>query len=550
MMKRSWKVLLTLMLALCCLIASAEEVEKLTPRYEVMEIKVGESMLTRYSSSTNAMKKAGVTYEIDDESIATVNAKGYVRGVAPGECTLTITSRHNPSVSAAIKVRVIVPMKKITAEIPSSTIGVGSSMQIEYGFVPENATNKSIRFSSNKPHLADVDSTGLITGVRKGDAVITVSDASGDIRTTLKVKVVQMPESVTIKQQDVSLPVGKKTKLAASVLPSTASDKTVVWSSSDEAVAKVDRNGSVTAVSAGEAVITAACRADESVQASIPVQCVLPVESIAVDVSEFVLAFGESAVVTPTVLPETATNRTVAYHVRNPQVCAVDENGVITTRGGGQTTVTVMATDGSGVEAAFTVRSIVQIEGASFLEKNCRAEAGGHAFIKPRLYPSGTSAANMNWHSSDESVATVSILGDRVRVQGHSWGSCTVTGATMDGRISASIQVHVGHPRDAVILQSVKSLKAKLHNSSNLPITAVTFRIEGRDGQTYKATAAVNIAPGETAEGVEITLPDGVRASAVALEAWESSDGYYDHQDVLRSSYRTAPGLLSWISLK
>ena len=130
MMKRSWMILLTLMMALCCLIASADEVEKLTPKYEVMEIKVGESMLTRYSSSTNAMKKAGVTYETDDESIATVNSKGYVRGVAPGECTLTITSKHNTSVSATITVRVVVPMKKITAEIPTSSIGVGTPCRL------------------------------------------------------------------------------------------------------------------------------------------------------------------------------------------------------------------------------------------------------------------------------------------------------------------------------------------------------------------------------------------------------------------------------------
>lgn len=550
MMKRGWMILLSLMLALCCLMASADEVEKLTPKYEVMELEVGQSMLTRYSSSTNAMKKAGVTYETDDESIATVNSKGYVRGVAPGECTLTITSKHNTSVSATITVRVVVPMKKVTAEIPVSTIGVGSSVQIAYGFVPENATNKSIRFVSNKPHLAEVSSTGLITGVRKGDAVITVSDASGKIKTTLKVKVVQMPDSVAIKQQDVSLPIGKKTKLTASVMPTTATERGVVWSSSDEAIAKVDRNGNVTAVSAGVATITAACKADESITASLPVQCVLPVESITVETAEYVLAFGESVTITPVVLPQTATNRQVQYHVRNPQVCTVDENGLLVTRGGGQTVVSVLAVDGSGVETSFTVRSIVEIEGAKFLQNNARLSAGGHAFIRPSLYPTGTSAANMNWRSSDESVATVRIVGERVRVQGHKWGQCTVTGTTMDGTISASIPVYVGHPREAVSLQSVKGMKAKLINHSSLPITAVTFRVKDRSGACHAVTAAVNIAPGETAEGVEILLPEGVRASSVALESWQSSTGYVDYQGVQRSSYRIAPGLLSWYSAK
>ena len=550
MMKRSWMILLTLMMALCCLIASADEVEKLTPKYEVMEIKVGESMLTRYSSSTNAMKKAGVTYETDDESIATVNSKGYVRGVAPGECTLTITSKHNASVSATITVRVVVPMKKITAEIPTSSIGVGDTVQIEYGFVPENATNKSIRFSSNKPHLAEVSGTGLITGVRKGDAVITVSDKSGEIKTTVKVSVVQMPESIALKEKEASLPIGRKTKLTASVMPTTASERGVVWSSSDESVATVDKNGNVTAVSPGKATITAACKADESIRASIPVECVLPVESISVDVKEYVLSMGESVAISPVVLPETATNRSVKYYVRNPRVCTVDENGLLVTRGGGQTTVIVMAQDGSGVETSFTVRSVVEIESASFLEKNVRTTVGGHVFVSPRLYPSGTSAVNMNWRSSDESVATVRMVGDRVRVEGHKWGQCTVTGVTANGQISASIQVYVGHPRNAVALQSVKGMKAKLYNASDMPIIAVTFRIQGRDGQVYRTAAQVSIAPGETVEGVQISLPDGVRASSIGLEAWESSAGYVDYQDQLRTSYRIAPGLVNWFSVK
>lgn len=550
MTKRVWTILLTLLLALCCLTGLADEVEKLTPKYEVMEVEVGGSMLTRYSSSTNAMKKAGVSYAIDDETIATVNEKGYVRGVAPGECTLTITSKHNPAVTATIAVHVVNPVKKITAELPSSTIGVGSAVQIEYGFVPEDATNKSIRFSSNKPHLASVDENGLVTGVRKGNAVITVSNESGSIKTMLKVKVVQLPESITLKQESLSLPVGKRAKLTAAVQPSTASDRSVEWLSSDEGVVKVDRNGNVTAVSVGEAVVTVRCKADEKVQAAIPVRSVEPVQSITVEHGEYVLNHGESATVAPKVLPETATNRTVSYYVRNPLVCTVDENGVITACGGGQTTVTVAATDGSGVETTFTVRSIVQIESTEFLENNCRVAVGGHGFIQPKLSPSGTSAADMNWRSSDESVATVRLLGGRVRVQGLKWGECTVTGVTQDGRISASIQVYVGHPREAVSLQSVSGAGASITNHSDLPITAVSLRVKGRDGSYAAVRAAVNIAPGETAEGVEIAVPDGMRAASVALQGWESSTGYRNYLGVLCSAYRTAPGLLEWKNLK
>ena len=64
-------------------------------------------------------------------------------------------------------------------------------------------------------------------------------------------------ESVTLNEPEITLLVGEDFQLTAEVLPENADNKTIVWESSDTAIAAVDENGLVTAVAAGNAIVTA-----------------------------------------------------------------------------------------------------------------------------------------------------------------------------------------------------------------------------------------------------------------------------------------------------
>ena len=124
---------------------------------------------------------------------------------------------------------------------------------------PENATDKSVTWSSSDSSVATVDNNGKVTAVSEGQATITVTTNDGGFTDTCQVTVNQKiihVTSVSLNKGSLTLDEGDSDTLAATVLPENATDKSVTWTSSDSSVASVDNNGKVTAVSEGQATIT------------------------------------------------------------------------------------------------------------------------------------------------------------------------------------------------------------------------------------------------------------------------------------------------------
>ena len=142
------------------------------------------------------------------------------------------------------------------------TLEVGRSATLQAVVAPNNATNKAVTWSSNNTATAVVDSTGKVTAVAPGSAVITVRTADGSKTASCTVKVPASSFSdiavtgVSLNRSDMTLEVGRSATLQAVVAPNNATNKAVTWSSNNTATAVVDSTGKVTAVAPGSAVIT------------------------------------------------------------------------------------------------------------------------------------------------------------------------------------------------------------------------------------------------------------------------------------------------------
>lgn len=547
-----WVILLALLCCVCAAMAEETE-ERVLPKYEEMAIPVDGTLLARYSTTTGPMKAAGVSFESSDPSIATVNKAGYVHGVAPGECTLTIRSNKNPEVYATIPIRIYLELKKIRLSAPEKTLNVGKQMQLTYSLEPEGITGVAVSFSSNKKDVATVDASGLVTAVGRGKATITAVTQEGK-RASVRVEVRQGVERIGFASTEYMLSVGGRKKLKATVLPAKASNKKLTWESSDESIAKVDRSGNVTALAAGDVQITAASQSETEVRATVTVHCVKPAQSVSVEQAQVDLQAGQTFQLHPIVLPEDATIRNVVYEVQNREICSVSADGLITPRRTGQTTVRVLTVDGSKCETSLVVRTIIPAQSMRFLQKGCRVGVGEHAFVNLRVLPSGSGQfTQIRWTSSDPSIASVSGTDRRPRLVGHRWGSCTLTGTALDGALSASIQVNVGALREAVSMESVRrsagELCVTLRNASDMPMKAVSLRVWG-DASRRDAEVSAPIAPGATGE-VRLALEeaDGQRVQ-VAISAWQADGVYEDNNGQQRDSYRIAPGLMMWESVR
>lgn len=161
----------------------------------------------------------------------------------------------------------------ITLDKSALEITVGKTATLKATISPENATYKTVKWTSSDETIAKVDSKGIVTAVKEGTATITAASEKYSNKTascTITVKAAtteptENPEpsavlvtTITLNKTTTEITVGNNETLTVTeVLPSNATDKTVTWSSADNAIATVDENGKVTAVAAGRVKITA-----------------------------------------------------------------------------------------------------------------------------------------------------------------------------------------------------------------------------------------------------------------------------------------------------
>ena len=146
---------------------------------------------------------------------------------------------------------------------------------------------------------------------------------------------------VTLEPTSLSLFTDGSETLTATVEPGNATNKNVTWSSSDETIATVDNNGTVTAVGAGEATITVTTE-DGCKTATCIVTVTVPVTGVTLEPTSLSLFTGDTAPLTATVQPSDATNQNVTWSSDKPEVATVD-NGKVTAVGAGEATITATA---------------------------------------------------------------------------------------------------------------------------------------------------------------------------------------------------------------
>lgn len=547
-MKRFW--ILLLMLVVCFGMAAAEDIGEIQLKQDVLYVNLGKTAEVKYRLTTEALRKSSFAYEISDESIASVDTMGNVKGLALGECELKITSKRYPEVSNTVPVRIIQPVKKVMLEGTEAEVNVGQTFQIRYTLEPADATIQGVTFVSSDEKVAQVNSkSGIVEALARGSATITVQSEDGNARASFKVNVRQLPEEITFKKDEYTYRVGKAFDFGITVYPSNANNKNVIWSSSDESVAKVNKYGSVTVVGEGTAVITAESVADPTVKGTTIVNGIYPISKIVFEPDYFELRGGDVLQLTPVLSPENATPWAVEYVSANPYICEVDQNGKVTAAGGGITTVTAYSRESRSIKAVVEIAIVVDVESVHFDEKGIRVPVGDHAFATAKVRPGDATFKQMNWVSSNPTVAVVTNNDHRPRIEGRKWGRATLTGTTVRGGFKASINVNVGALHEAITVYSAAKAEGQvmLNNHSDMHFTALTLALQTADGEKIEKRIETDIAPFTINAPVQLDLT-GVKE--VAVMAWETDTGYYTNQEVLKNSYRISSGLMEWAAVK
>lgn len=263
---------------------------------------------------------------------------------------------------------------------------------------------------------------------------------------------------MTMNISEVELEYGDSAQLSVSISPSNATNIDVNWTTSNEAVATVDNNGKVTAMSYGSAIITATARDGSDVSTS----CVVTVNPVLAEEIEItwsgnaielmeVVGIGKEYTLSVNYYPINTTIKEVSWTSSNENVATVNEYGVVNTLGTGSTLITATTKDGSNISAScylfvspIVAQSINITLDGNVIQKLETNLIGKIYEFDVNILPIDAMYAGVLWESSNIDVASVDSNGV-VTIKGV--GNATISAWTYgESYVIASCNIVVNNP--------------------------------------------------------------------------------------------------------
>ncbi|HRX59110.1 MAG TPA: Ig-like domain-containing protein [Eubacteriales bacterium] len=226
-------------------------------------LSVGDTLTLTASLLPSDATNKTLTWTSSNPSVASVSSSGKVTALTAGNTVIKVAATDGSGLSASCNVNVsTVNVIIVSLNKTSLTLVEGNSEALTASVYPSNATTPTLKWTSSNTSVATVDSTGKITAKSlSGYAIITAAATDGSGKFAECYVITQARVAVTgitlNYGTELDLMLGDNTYLKATVLPSTATDTTVTWSSSNTSVATIDDTGLLKSVALGETTITA-----------------------------------------------------------------------------------------------------------------------------------------------------------------------------------------------------------------------------------------------------------------------------------------------------
>ena len=229
-------------------------------------------------------------------------------------------------------------------------MAVGDTQTLEVRFLADGTD--AVEWFSDNSEVATISSSGTVTAVTPGSAKVTARSVKGGLYAVCDVFVRGYKEDlvagVQLQEHDITLYLGENVQFTATVLPTTAVNQNVRWSSSSTGVAYIDQTGFLRTLLVGTTVVTVTT--EEGLFTDSCNVTVLPafVYIEYVDLPETChLNVGESVQLEAVIEPEDATNKNVTWTSLDESVLTVTQEGVITGIAPGSTYVKIETEDGN-----------------------------------------------------------------------------------------------------------------------------------------------------------------------------------------------------------
>lgn len=411
------------------------------------------TQITAVIKPNNATSQT-LVWTSSDSSIATVNSKGVVKAIKAGKVTITAKTKDGKVVATSTITVENAPKQIESLSFAQKNVSVkqGDTLGLIVTVKPTELSSTQLTWKSSDTSVVTVDENGVIKGIKEGTATITVKSPNGK-KATCTVTVTT--ESIDVKEIELTpdekeIDSGSQTQIAVVIKPENATNREIVWSSSDTSVATVDSNGVVKGLKPGTVTIAAKTKDGKVVAKttitikSTPTPTPMQIESLSFAQNNVSIKKDNTLGLTVTVKPTELSSSPLTWTSSDTNIVTVDNNGVITGVGIGTATITV--TSSNGKKATCTVEVVantIPVDNIELTPSSLTLNVGEDSQIVATIEPANATDHELVWTSSDSNIATVDSNGN---VHGVSAGKVTITAKTKDGKVKATCTVTIELP--------------------------------------------------------------------------------------------------------
>lgn len=417
-------------------INSPVPVEGITLNPVEFELFIGATYtVTPVFTPENATDKS-VTFQSTDTSVATVDEKGVVTGIASGSAVIicrTVDGGH--IASSTVKV---IQGVSLTLNPSVREIALGKTFKIKAKVLPEGS-DTTMTWESSNTKIATVTKNGKVRGVKKGKCTITCTLVKYNVKATCQVTVATLRTTIKLSQVKIRMGKGETYKIKATVWSNNSKTPKVKWKTSKWKIASVNQKGKVKAKKIGYATITAVTKDKIKAKAKCKVRVIRRAKSLRIEPNYAVCYIGGTTNLTAVVKPKNTSIKSVSWKSSDPNIAKV-EGGTVRGLAEGTVTITATTKDGSNKSATCILKVMEEIPASSVVvaQTELTMKRGDSAKISYSVLPTNTSDS-ITFASDNKRVATVSANGT---VKAVGTGNCTITILTSGGT-TATVSVNV-----------------------------------------------------------------------------------------------------------
>lgn len=409
---------------------------------------VGKSGTLKYAIYPTDARNRVATFVSSNPAVATVTSAGVITAVSRG--TANITASTENGIKAVCKITVVQPATSVEISSAVAEVYTGETVKLTAKVFPENANNSSVTWSSSDSRIAKVSAEGVVTGVKAGNATITVTTADGAHTSSCDVTVLQHVTGVEFVEKEISLNKGKEADLRFSVLPYDATNKEVTFESSDRDIVSVASDGHIVAKLGGQATVTVKTK-DGGLTAVCYITVLEPATGVSLNYTEKEVFVGDSLTLIATVSPADATNKLVKWS-SDSAIASVTSEGVVTANKSGEAVITATTLDGD-YTAKCTLTLLQRATSVSVDKTEIKFNRGETYQLNAVVLPDDCYNKAYKWSSADEEIATVDATG---LVTGIAPGVVELTCTSEESGVTATVKVTVHEPVTGISFENAE----------------------------------------------------------------------------------------------